>query len=149
MRIKKAQQDPPGPIDLDEIDPYYDWTAQEQAPLFTQEDISNLEREAAEEAAEEEGGVTGYDIDLDDIEEGNDEDDDIELTAEDLDILRAANVELPTSRSIATPSLHWNRHRHGHKPCGVLVLELYPLPHSLVKRLGRGRCPVFDICTYL
>lgn len=104
LRMKKAQQDPPGPIDLDEIDPYYDWTAQEQAPLFTQEEISNLEREAAKEAAEEEGGGTGYDIDLDDIEEGDDEDDDIELTAEDLDILRAANVELPTSSSIATPS---------------------------------------------
>jgi len=104
LRMKKAQQDPPGPIDLDEIDPYYDWTAQEQAPLFTQEEISNLEREAVKEAAEEEGGGTGYDIDLDDIEEGDDEDDDIELTAEDLDILRAANVELPTSSSIATPS---------------------------------------------
>jgi hypothetical protein len=100
LRMKKAQQDPPGPIDLDEIDPYYDWMAQEQAPLFTQEDISNLEREAAEE----EGGGTGYDIKLDDIEEGDDEDDDIELTAEDLDILHAANVELPTSSSIATPS---------------------------------------------
>ena len=35
LRMKKAQQDPPGPIDLDEIDPYYDWMAQEQAPLFT------------------------------------------------------------------------------------------------------------------
>lgn len=69
LRIRKVEELEGGPIDLDDIDPYSDWTSQEQPPLFSDTDITDLERQAMEE-----GG--GFGFRLDDIEEDEDEDED-------------------------------------------------------------------------
>ncbi|XP_059077416.1 uncharacterized protein LOC131876340 [Cryptomeria japonica] len=69
LRVKKVEELEGGPIDLDDIDPYSDWTSQEQPPLFSDTDITDLERQAMEE-----GG--GFGFRLDDIEEDEDEDED-------------------------------------------------------------------------
>ena len=70
LRIKKAQLlELLGPLDLDEIDPYSDWTAQEPGPLFTPDEIADLERQAME------GDVgTNFHITIDDIEDEDDDD---------------------------------------------------------------------------
>ncbi|XP_059077661.1 uncharacterized protein LOC131876403 [Cryptomeria japonica] len=44
LRLRKAEEASAGPLDLDDIDPYSDWTSQEQPPLFTEDDITDLER---------------------------------------------------------------------------------------------------------
>ena len=58
------------PLDLDEIDPFGDWTAHEQPSLFTEDDIYELERQAIEEG--------GFAVGLDDIQEEGSESEDID-----------------------------------------------------------------------
>lgn len=62
LRIRQVEEVASGPLDLDDIDPYSDWTSQEQPPLFSEDDNTDLERQAMEE-----GG--GFGFTLDDIEE--------------------------------------------------------------------------------
>lgn len=57
FRIRKVEEAPTSPIDLDDIDPYSDWTSQEQPPLFTKDNIYDLERQAMEE---EEGDLDSH-----------------------------------------------------------------------------------------
>lgn len=72
LRIKKSQLlELPGPLDLDEIDPYSDWTAQEPSPLFTPDEIADLERQAMEGEAN-----TDFQFTMDDIEDEDEDDDD-------------------------------------------------------------------------
>jgi hypothetical protein len=77
LRIKKAQSLAlPGPLDLEEIDPYSDWTAEEPDPLFSADDIADLERQAMEG-----GDGTDFNFTMDDIEDEDDDDYDSEEEA--------------------------------------------------------------------
>ncbi|XP_059067152.1 uncharacterized protein LOC131071846 [Cryptomeria japonica] len=49
LRVRKVEEVEGGPIDLDDIDPYSDWTPQEQYPLFSEDDIIDFKRQAMEE----------------------------------------------------------------------------------------------------
>ncbi|XP_057843171.2 uncharacterized protein LOC131052600 [Cryptomeria japonica] len=71
--IRKVEEAPAGPIDLDDIDPYSDWTSHEQPPLFTEDDIYDFERQAMEE----EGG--GFGFTLDDIKEDEDDEESLPM----------------------------------------------------------------------
>ena len=44
LHIRKVDLAPSGPLNLDDIDPHCDWMSQEQPPLFTNNDIYDLER---------------------------------------------------------------------------------------------------------
>lgn len=71
--IKKAQSSElPDPLDLDEIDLYSDWTAQEPGPLFTPDEIADFERQAMEGDVE-----TDFHFTMDDIEDEDEDDDDL------------------------------------------------------------------------
>ena len=61
LRIRKVMATATEPLDLDDIDPFGDWTAQEQPSLFTEDEIYELEREAMEE--------DGFAMGLDDIQD--------------------------------------------------------------------------------
>ncbi|KAH9292586.1 hypothetical protein KI387_042231, partial [Taxus chinensis] len=65
LRTKKVEATSEELIDLDEIDPYSEWTGQEEEnPAFTADEIASFEREAME--GEALAGLRG-DIGLDDI----------------------------------------------------------------------------------
>ena len=48
LRIRKVMAAAIEPLDLDDIDPFGDWIAQEQPPLFTEDDLYDLERQVVE-----------------------------------------------------------------------------------------------------
>lgn len=61
LHIRKVMAAATEPLDLDDIDPFGDWTTQEQPSLFTEDEIYELEREAMEEG--------GFAVGLDDVQE--------------------------------------------------------------------------------
>lgn len=65
LRIKRVEEKSQDPIDLDEIDPYSNWTGrEEQPPLFSADEILDFEREAMEDV-----GASGVgDVGLDEIQ---------------------------------------------------------------------------------
>ncbi|XP_059063028.1 uncharacterized protein LOC131855994 [Cryptomeria japonica] len=62
LRTRKVQDQPDKLIDLDDIDPYSDWTVQDddhEASLFTEDEIVDFERQAMEDLAATEAGEIG------------------------------------------------------------------------------------------
>ena len=70
LRIRKVMAAATEPLDLDDIDPFGNWTAEEQPSLFTEDEIYELEREAMEEG--------GFVVGLDDIQEEGSENEESE-----------------------------------------------------------------------
>ena len=69
LRTKKVQDQPDELIDLDDIDPYNDWTVQDNDPsLFTEDEIADMERQAMEDLPAAEAGEIGLD-EIDVVEE--------------------------------------------------------------------------------
>ena len=68
LHIRKVMAATTEPLDLDDIDPFGDWTTEEQPSLFIEDEIYELEREAMEEG--------DFTIGLNDIQEDGSESED-------------------------------------------------------------------------
>ena len=65
LRTRKVRDQLDELIDLDDIDPYSDWTVQDEASLFTEDEIADFERQAMGDLPAAEVGEFGLDeIDL-------------------------------------------------------------------------------------